>query len=317
MNDIQPFSWLQNFNLFLLQEKLFSTTYLKIPLYSDTSVWTSFTLEKETWQKRITDFLLQRRISPHKQSWNSILLGRLGAQYLLLIEKSAEKLLGWDIRRGWDSGFVVLLRVDASSHKTFCSHNGINDGSGFYGSPHYFYRIHICMLNCFSCVWLFATLWTIACQAPLSMGFSNHEYWSGLPCLPAGDLPNPEIKPTSLMSLALTSGFFTTSTTWEALYRVKWKWKSLRDVKLFVIPWTIQSMGFSRPEYWGGGHSLLQGIFPAQGLNPGLQVTPSYFSFCCHLFAIPLDRAIISLVENLQKFSPTSGYRILKWTGPR
>lgn len=57
VNDTQPFSWLQNFNLFLLQEKLFSTIYLKIPLYSDTSVWTSFTLEKETWKKRITDFL--------------------------------------------------------------------------------------------------------------------------------------------------------------------------------------------------------------------------------------------------------------------
>ena len=39
------------------------------------------------------------------------------------------------------------------------------------------------------------TLWTVACQAPLSMGgFSRQEYWSGLPCLPPGDLPNPGIK---------------------------------------------------------------------------------------------------------------------------
>ena len=38
----------------------------------------------------------------------------------------------------------------------------------------------------------------------------------------------------------------------------------------FVIPWTIQSMEFSRPEYWSGSVSLLQGIFPTQGLNPGL-----------------------------------------------
>ena len=48
------------------------------------------------------------------------------------------------------------------------------------------------------------------------------------------------------------------------------KWKSLSHVWLFVTPWTIQSMGFSRPEYWSGSLSLLQGIFPTQGSSPGL-----------------------------------------------
>ena len=43
----------------------------------------------------------------------------------------------------------------------------------------------------------FVTLWTVALQAPPSMGFSRQEYWSGLPCPPAGDLPNPGIKPGS------------------------------------------------------------------------------------------------------------------------
>ena len=47
------------------------------------------------------------------------------------------------------------------------------------------------MLGCFSHVQLFVMLWTAACEAPLSMGFSRQEYWSGLPCPPAGDLPNP------------------------------------------------------------------------------------------------------------------------------
>ena len=42
---------------------------------------------------------------------------------------------------------------------------------------------------------LFATLWTVAYQAPPSMGFSRQEYWSGLPCSPPGDLPNPGIEP--------------------------------------------------------------------------------------------------------------------------
>ena len=50
------------------------------------------------------------------------------------------------------------------------------------------------MLSRFSCVWVFATLWTIACQAPLSMGFSRQEYWSGLPFSPPGDLPDPGIE---------------------------------------------------------------------------------------------------------------------------
>ena len=60
------------------------------------------------------------------------------------------------------------------------------------------------------------TLWTVACHAPQSMGFSKQESWSGLPCPPLGDLPNVGIKPASLMSPALAGEFFTTSATWEA-----------------------------------------------------------------------------------------------------
>ena len=61
------------------------------------------------------------------------------------------------------------------------------------------------------------TLWTIACQVPLSMEFSRQEYWSEFPCPPPEDLPDLGIKPGSLISPALADGFFTTSTTWEAL----------------------------------------------------------------------------------------------------
>ena len=46
-------------------------------------------------------------------------------------------------------------------------------------------------------VWLFSTLWTVACQAPLFMGFSRPEYWNGLPFPSPGDLPNPGIEPRS------------------------------------------------------------------------------------------------------------------------
>ena len=74
-----------------------------------------------------------------------------------------------------------------------------------------------CGLSVFSRVRLFATLWTVAHQAPLSMAFSRQEYWSGLPCPPPpGDHPHPRIEPASLTSPALAGGFFTTSTTWEA-----------------------------------------------------------------------------------------------------
>ena len=65
------------------------------------------------------------------------------------------------------------------------------------------------LLSHFSHVQLFATPWTVALQAPLSVGFSRQEYWGGLPCPPPGDLPNPGIEPASLKSSALAGRFFT------------------------------------------------------------------------------------------------------------
>ena len=73
------------------------------------------------------------------------------------------------------------------------------------------------MLSCFSHICFYATLpHELSSQAPLSMGFSRQEYWSGL-CPPPGDLLYLGIRPASLTSPALVGGFFTTSTTWEAL----------------------------------------------------------------------------------------------------
>ena len=74
-----------------------------------------------------------------------------------------------------------------------------------------------CMLSHLTCIRLFVSLWTIACQAPLSMGFSKQEYWSGLPWPPPRFLCNPGIGPTALSSPTLAGGFFTTSATWEDL----------------------------------------------------------------------------------------------------
>ena len=82
-----------------------------------------------------------------------------------------------------------------------------------------YYFPRSCLLACSSCfsrVRLYATLWTIACQAPLSIGLSRLGYRSGLHCLPPGDLPSPETEPASLTSPALAGGFLYHQNTQEA-----------------------------------------------------------------------------------------------------
>ena len=77
-------------------------------------------------------------------------------------------------------------------------------------------KTHRTVLSQFRRVWLFAALWTVACQSPLPMGFPRQEYWGWLPFPPPGDLQDPGIEAASLMSPALAGGFFITSATWEA-----------------------------------------------------------------------------------------------------
>ena len=72
----------------------------------------------------------------------------------------------------------------------------------------------LCVL---SCIQLFAILWTVAYQAPLSMEFSKQKYWNGLPFPPPEDLLDPGIEPESLASSALAGRFFTNCATWEAI----------------------------------------------------------------------------------------------------
>ena len=80
--------------------------------------------------------------------------------------------------------------------------------------PLLFVMLCVCApLSCFSYVQLFVMPWTVAHQAPLSLGFSRQEYWSGLPFPSPGALPDPGIKPASPSSPALAGRFFTTSAT--------------------------------------------------------------------------------------------------------
>ena len=64
----------------------------------------------------------------------------------------------------------------------------------YWGMFHFLNKITVCVLSRFSCVWLFATLWKVAHQTPLSMEFSRQEHWSGLPCPHQGGFPNPGIE---------------------------------------------------------------------------------------------------------------------------
>ena len=88
----------------------------------------------------------------------------------------------------------------------------------------------------FSCNQIFVTPWTVAYQAPLSMGFSRRDYCSGLPFPFPGDLPDPGIEPPSLASPTLAGGFLTTSATWEDQHTSSVQ--SLSRVQLFATPWT-------------------------------------------------------------------------------
>ena len=131
-------------------------------------------------------------------------------------------------------------------------------------------------------VQLFVIPWTVAYQAPPSMGFPRQEYWSGL------QLPSPKYDHAAATSLqscptlrnprdgspsgSPNSGILQARTLeWVAIsFSNVWKWemkvKSLSRVRLLATPWTAAyqappSMGFSRLEYWSGCHCLLQ-IWP-------------------------------------------------------
>ena len=99
---------------------------------------------------------------------------------------------------------LVLWSECVLSHKVTCWIPNLQCDCiwswGLYGCNYGGMCVRICML---SHVQFFAAPWTVAHQAPLSMGFSRQEYWSGLLCLPPGDLPDPGIEPVPLMYPAL------------------------------------------------------------------------------------------------------------------
>ena len=87
----------------------------------------------------------------------------------------------------------------------------------------YRHAVHVCVCMCvcvcdLSHVQLFVIPWTAACQAPLSMGFFQQEYWTGLPFPPPGDLPSPRIKPSSSVSPVLQADSSSTESSEKLIH---------------------------------------------------------------------------------------------------
>ena len=115
----------------------------------------------------------------------------------------------------------------------------------------------VCMLSCISCVWLFVTLWTIACLSSLSIGFFRQEYGSGLPCPPPGGLLYPGIKPAIFLCLqhwqmcsVPLSYLWTPRTTSAKGNQLQSQWKmevNIRvDTTILIHPQNVHSISFMR-----------------------------------------------------------------------
>ena len=107
------------------------------------------------------------------------------------LENPMDRGAWWAAAYGVAQSRTQLKRLSSSTLRVLCE-----------------YRLCECLLSRFSHVQLFVTPWTVAHQAPLSVGFARQEYWSGLLCPPPGDLPDPGTEPTSFMSPALAGRFF-------------------------------------------------------------------------------------------------------------
>ena len=98
-----------------------------------------------------------------------------------------------------------------TSISTIITHSAPNECTGL--TRYTRMCVHVCVHAVPLVVSDSATLLTVACQAPLSMGFSKQECWSGLLCPLSGDLPYPRLEPTTFSSPALAGKFFTRSAT--------------------------------------------------------------------------------------------------------
>ena len=146
----------------------------------------------------------------------------------------------------------------------------------------------LCRAYVLSCVRLFVTLWTVARQALLSVGFSRQEYWSRLPFPSPGDLPDPGIEPPSPVSPALQVNFIPAikeargcQVNMTLLLTLRMcSVQLLSRVRLFATLWTVArqaslSVECCREEYWSGLPSPPPGDIPDPGIEPTSPVSPA------------------------------------------
>ena len=109
--------------------------------------------------------------------------------YLSCLENPRDGGAWWAAIYGVAQSQIGLKQLSSSSSSTYLST----------------WHAYVCAKS-FCHIWLFATLWTVAYQAPLSQVFCRQQYWSELPCLPPGSLPDPGIEPASLCLLHWQTG---------------------------------------------------------------------------------------------------------------
>ena len=144
------------------------------------------------------------------------------------------------------------------------------------------------------------TPWTVIHQAPLSMGFSREEYWSGWPCPPPGDLPHPGIEPVSLMPPALAGGVFATSTTWEV------------PSVVYICVYKTNTLIYTYGQYMGSPHgsdgeesacnARDLGSIPGLGRSPG-EGNSNPLQYSC--LENPMDRGALSTVHGVTEWVMT------------
>ena len=177
------------------------------------------------------------------------------------------------------------------------------------------------MLSCFSCAWLFATLWTVACQTPLSILQARILEWPA--CSPPGNLPDPGLEPVSLMSSALVGRFFTEP--WG------------KPLKLFVFNVIIDMVIFKllilllifylsliffvplSPFSAFLGRDWVYFLFYSISFIGFFTVTCSYFSVCFRVYSIYMfnlsqstyRRYTISHIRNFKHYTSLSPFMLL------
>ena len=154
-----------------------------------------------------------------------LLLGRKAMTNLDSILKSRDITLltkvHWQKRYGFSNSYLCIkvwkffkkLKLELPYYPTIPT-------PGHIPEENWFKKINALQCSCvcmLSHVWLFATLWTTACQASLSMGFSRQEYWNGLPFPSPGTLLDPGIKQGSPATPALADGFFYHWAIWDSI----------------------------------------------------------------------------------------------------